>query len=128
MLDDVIAAAEFRAGLRSFLRQSEQIARGAGLTPQRHLLLLMIKGAEDGSEQATVTDLANRLQISQSTASELIHRAEEVGLVERHDSGDDGRVSFIRLTPEGERRLALSSTALETKRRWLRDAIDRLSG
>ena len=39
--------AEFRAALRGFLRTSERNARAAGLTPQRYLLLLMIKGAAD---------------------------------------------------------------------------------
>lgn len=125
-LDEVIAAAEFRAALRSFLRQSEQLVRKAGLTPQRYLLLLMIKGALDGSEQATVTGLAQRLQVAQSTASELIERAVEVGLVERLEASVDGRVSLVRLTAEGGRRLALSVTALETKRRRLREALGSL--
>ena len=49
---DYVAVAEFRAGLRQYLRRSERIARQAGLTPQRYLLLLMIKGAVDGSEQS----------------------------------------------------------------------------
>jgi DNA-binding MarR family transcriptional regulator len=40
--------------------------------------------------------------------------------------GSDRRVSFVRLTAEGERRLALSFTALETKRRRLHEAIDQV--
>src|SRR6266576_3243136 len=47
---DYVAVAEFRAGLRQYLRRSERIARQAGLTPQRYLLLLMIKGAVDGDQ------------------------------------------------------------------------------
>ena len=50
--------AEFRAALRRFMRTTERNARSAGLTPQRYLLLLMIKGAADGSERSTVTELA----------------------------------------------------------------------
>ena len=42
---DVVAVAEFRAALRRFLRRTERIARQSGLTPQRYLLLLMVKGA-----------------------------------------------------------------------------------
>ena len=80
-LQDVIAVAEFRSALRHFLRRREKIARRSGLTPQRYLLLLMIKGAPDGSEQSTVTELADRLQLAQSTVTELVRRAEEVGLV-----------------------------------------------
>src|ERR687892_629016 len=91
---DAIAVAEFRASLRSFLRRSERIARKSGLTPQRHLLLLMIKGAADGSEQSTVTELAERLQLAQSTVTELVSRAETVGLIKRQPSPRDGRVAY----------------------------------
>jgi DNA-binding MarR family transcriptional regulator len=126
-LDAVIAVAEFRAALRSFLRQSERIARRSGLTPQRYLLLLMIKGAPDGSELSTVTELARRLQLAQSTVTELVSRAEEAGLVAREQSGMDGRVAHLRLTGEGERRLRACLTTLETERRQLREAVDFLT-
>src|ERR1700757_745016 len=126
-LDDVIAVADFRAALGSFLRQSERIARRSGLTPQRYLLLLMIKGAPDGSELSTVTELARRLQLAQSTVTELVSRAEEAGLVAREQSGMDGRVAHLRLTGEGERRLRACLTTLETERRQLREAVDFLT-
>jgi DNA-binding MarR family transcriptional regulator len=125
-IDDVIAVAEFRAALRSFLRHTERVARQSGLTPQRYLLLLMIKGAPDGSGQSTVTELARRLQLAQSTVTELVSRAEDTGLVQREQSGRDGRVAYLRLTPEGERRLTLSFTGLEVQRRQLREAVDHL--
>src|ERR671934_2809364 len=120
--------AEFRAALRRFLRRSERIARSSGLTPQRHLLLLMIKGAPDGNERSTVTELADRLQLAQSTVTELVRRAEEVGLVAREPSSVDGRVAYIRLTDEGERRLARSFTDHATEREELRDAFEHLEG
>jgi DNA-binding MarR family transcriptional regulator len=112
--------AEFRAALRRFLRRSERVARASGLTPQRYLLLLMIKGAPDGSEQSTVTELAERLQLAQSTVTELVSRAEEVGLVEREQSPADGRVAHLRLTAEGERRLAQSFATMAAEREQLR--------
>ena len=115
--------AEFRAALRAFMRTSERNARAAGLTPQRYLLLLMIKGAPDGSEQSTVTELAERLQLAQSTVTELVSRAEEIGLVERERSHDDGRIAFLRLTAEGERRLAASFTSNERERQALRQGV-----
>ena len=127
-LDDVIAAADFRSALRSFMRESERVARKSGLTPQRYLLLLMIKGAPNKTEESTVTELARRLQLAQSTVTELVSRAEESGLVERRQSGVDGRVAHLRLTTEGERRLELSFIALETERRQLRDAVDQAIG
>ena len=124
----VMEVADFRESLRRFLRQSERVARKAGLTPQRHLLLLMIKGARDGSERSTVTELAARLQLAQSTVTELVSRAEEAGLVTRTQSDTDARVAYLRLTPEGEQRLELSFTALSTEREQLREAYDGLTG
>lgn len=120
---DVVAVAEFRAGLRQFLRRSERIARQAGLTPQRYLLLLMIKGAADGSEQSTVTELSKRLQLAQSTVTELVRRAEETGLIEREHSRTDARVVHLRLTDEGSRRLDLAFTGLALERSQLHDAF-----
>src|SRR6059058_5343041 len=112
--------AEFRSALRRFLRRSERIARSAGLTPQRYLLLLMIKGAPDGSERSTVTELAKRLQLSQSTVTELVRRAEDAGFIRREPSADDHRVSWLHLTFEGGRRLeaAVSQVGAERRRLW----------
>jgi DNA-binding MarR family transcriptional regulator len=125
-LDEYVRVAEFRAALRRFLRRTERIARDSGLTPQRYLLLLMIKGAADESEQSTVTELAHRLQLAQSTVTELVSRAEEIGLVERERSTDDGRIAYLRLTDEGERRLAQSFTSNDRERQALREAFAHL--
>jgi DNA-binding MarR family transcriptional regulator len=123
---EAVPVAEFRAALRGFLRTSERNARAAGLTPQRYLLLLMIKGAPDQSEQSTVTELAERLQLAQSTVTELVSRAEEIGLVERERSSDDGRIAILRLTAEGERRLAQVFTSNERERQALSRAFEQL--
>jgi len=123
---DIVAVAEFRAALRGFLRRTERIARQSGLTPQRYLLLLMVKGAPDGSEQSTVTELSERLQLAQSTVTELVSRAEETGLIEREQSQTDARVAHLRLTEEGERRLMQAFTGLATERSNLRNAFAHL--
>ena len=115
-------AADLRAALRKFLRVSEQAARKHGLTQQRYLLLLMIKGAPDGSERGTVSELSERLQLAQSTVTELLGRAEVAGLVTREASPDDGRVVFFSLTPEGERRLGAAALDLRSER----DALARI--
>ena len=125
---EAVAVAEFRAALRRFMRISERNARAAGLTPQRYLLLLMIKGATDGSERSTVTELAERLQLAQSTVTELVGRAEETGFVKRERSSDDGRIAYLRLTDEGEERLAKAFTSNEQERDELRATIARLDG
>jgi DNA-binding MarR family transcriptional regulator len=123
-----IHVAAFRAALRSFIRETELVARASGLTPQRYLLLLMIKGAPDGSERATVTDLVERLGVAQSTVTELVNRAEEIGLVERVPADHDGRVAHLALTAEGERRLSSAFTRLDVEREGLRRAFSELDG
>jgi DNA-binding MarR family transcriptional regulator len=124
--EEVVTAAEFRSALRKFLRRSELVADSCGLTPQRYLLLLMIRGAPDGSGRSTVTELSDRLQLAQSTVTELVARSVDAGLVEREGSASDGRVTYLQLTPEGERRLACSFTGLEAERQALHDAIGAL--
>jgi DNA-binding MarR family transcriptional regulator len=106
--DDYREAADLRTALRRFLRRSEEIARRNGLTPRQHVLLLMIKGAPNGSERASITDLVDRLALTQSTVTELVQRAEEAELVVREPSPTDGRVVYLRLTPKGDRLLAAS--------------------
>lgn len=120
--------AALRGALRTFLRTSEQIARQNGLTPQRHLLLLMIKGAPDGSASATVTDLAERMELAQSTVTELVKRAEDAGLIERERSAADGRIAHLRLSREGERRLAAAFRAHDDERRRLQHMLAELDG
>jgi DNA-binding MarR family transcriptional regulator len=122
-VERVIAIADFRAALRGFLRHSERVAGRHGLTPQRHLLLLMIKGAPDGSERSSVGAVANRLQLSENTTTELVNRAEEAGLVRRRRADDDARVVHVRLTDEGERRLERVLVELDEDRKGLERAL-----
>lgn len=123
---EIARVAEFRAALRAFMRKSERNARQSGLTPQRYLLLLMIKGAPNGSERSTVTELSERLQLAQSTVTELVRRAEETGLLKREPSASDGRVAYLQLTEEGDRRLMQAFTTNEEERQELRAAIAHL--
>jgi DNA-binding MarR family transcriptional regulator len=118
-----VKAAAFRAALRRFLRTSEDAARRAGITPRQHLLLLQIAGAEHA---ATVTDLVDKLALTQSAVTELVQRAELAGLVRRSTSPQDGRVVLLSLTPAGETKLAQVHDALGRERAQLRRVIDQL--
>jgi DNA-binding MarR family transcriptional regulator len=104
-LEGIISLADFRAALREFQRHTEDVARRWGLTPQRYLLLLMIKGAADGSQRLNLTQLAQRLQLSRNGVTELATRAEAAGLIEREGDQEDQRLVYLRLTADGERRL-----------------------
>ena len=113
---EAASVAEFRVALR-------RVAREVGITPRRYVLMLLIKGAPDLSERSTVTELAKRLQLAQSSVTELVTRAEQAGLVRREPSDVDARVVYLRLTSEGERRFAQAFESLAAERRALREAI-----
>jgi DNA-binding MarR family transcriptional regulator len=121
--EEVQRVAAFRVALRGFLRESERRARKSGLTPQRYLLLLLVKGSEDGNEHATISELSKRLQLAQSTVTELVNRAAQAGLVRRRTSAEDGRVVYVELTEEGDRRFAEAFRALGGERGALRDLV-----
>ncbi len=122
-LEEFREAAALRAALRKFMRSSERIAREEGLTPSRHLLLLMIKTATGG--RSTVTQLADRMQLTQSTVTELVTRAESAGLIRREQSDEDARVSWLRLTVEGESRLARTVSRIGRERQRLLELLRR---
>jgi DNA-binding MarR family transcriptional regulator len=121
---DYVAIAGFRAALRAFENSAEGAARAAGLTPQRYLLLLMVKGAPAGDERATINNIAERLRVEAHTVTGSVSRAEEAGLVVREACDQDRRRTWIRLTREGERRLARVVGALAEQREELFAAFD----
>jgi DNA-binding MarR family transcriptional regulator len=125
-LDRVIRIAEFRANLRSFLRHSERVCVRWDLTPQRYLLLLMIKGAPSGEQRISFTELAQRLQLERNTVTDLCARAEQAGLIEREPSQSDGRIVYLHLTSEGERRLRGALLESDELRREFADAFQTL--
>jgi DNA-binding MarR family transcriptional regulator len=93
--------AEFRYQLRRFLHFSEQAARSVGLEPQQHHLLLTLKGLPQG-RSATITELAERLQIQHHSTVELINRMVDRNLLERLRDESDQRKVIVHLTPYGE--------------------------
>ena len=115
----------FRTSLRRFLHWSETQARSAGLTPAQHQLLLAIKGHR-GEQGPTIGELAGYLMLRHHSAVELVDRAEAAGLVERWGDVDDGRVTRVRLTAEGEARLSRLSQAHLDELQSLAPVLDKL--
>ena len=116
------AIAAFRYALRKLLRVTEQAARQAGITPQQHQVLLAIKGYP-GRESATVTEIANQLQIRQHSAVGLIDRMETQSLVMRVQGAVDRRQVYVQLTSGGEAMLARLSLVHRSELSTLRDAL-----
>ncbi len=92
----------FRYQLRRFIRWSEQLTRGAGVTNLQYLMLLHIQG-HAGREWATITELAERLQAKHHGVVALVTRCEKLGFVQRQPGRSDGREVEVHLTPKGER-------------------------
>jgi DNA-binding MarR family transcriptional regulator len=100
--DEYRALAEFRYRIRVFLNGSEQAARAAGLEPQQYLLLLAVRGLPIGRE-ASIGELAERMQLRHHSVVELVDRLERRLLLRRERSRVDRREVIVHLTPRGER-------------------------
>jgi DNA-binding MarR family transcriptional regulator len=110
---DYRSLAEFRFQIRRFLHFSESAARSAGLNPQQHQLLLVLKGLPQGVEP-NVGEIAERLLIRHHSAVELIDRLAERRLLRKRQSTEDRRRVLLDITSSGEavlRRLSLSHRA-----------------
>ncbi len=106
-------AAELRVALRRFLRRTEDVVRIHRLTTQRYQLLLLIKAS---GGRATVASLSRSLHMGQTSVTQLVRRAEQLGLLRREPSETDRRVRYLLLTTEGERRLAAAVADLRGDR------------
>jgi len=98
---DYEALAGFRQALRAFTAFSAAAARKAGLTPQQHQVLLVIKGAP-GRETATIGEIAASLMIRPHSAAELVDRLVQLGMVERTTDPQDHRRVQVTLTGQAE--------------------------
>lgn len=115
----------FRTSLRRFLHWSQAKARDAGLTPAQHQLLLAIKGHR-GGQAPTVSNLAGYLLLRHHSTVELIDRAKAAGLVERWGDDDDRRLTRVRLTADGEKRLNQLAPAHFDELQYLAPVLDQL--
>jgi DNA-binding MarR family transcriptional regulator len=94
--------AAFRYRLRQFLAFSEKAAAAVGITQQQYQALLAVR-AHAGPGLLTISDLAAQMLIKHHSAVGMVNRLEELGMVRREPSTDDGRKVGIRLTANGQR-------------------------
>jgi DNA-binding MarR family transcriptional regulator len=109
-LSPIRRLAWFRYELRRFLRFSESEARRHGVTPAQHQLLLGVAGFT-GRGWATVSELAEFLQLRHNAAVELVNRGARGGLVRKAIGSPDRRFVQVRLTARGQALLARLSRA-----------------
>ncbi len=120
------ALAEFRYQLRCFLSFSENAAKKAGVEPQQHQLMLVVKAKEP--EPAGIAYLAERLKLRHHSVVGLVDRLERAGLVRRTHSTRDRRIAQVELTAKGARLLhALSLHHREELRSAIPNLLDHLT-
>jgi DNA-binding MarR family transcriptional regulator len=81
---------------------SEAAARNAGLEPQQYLILLALRGLPLGRE-ASIRELAERMQLRHHSVVGLVDRLERRLLLRRKRSLTDRRLVIVYLTPRGEK-------------------------
>lgn len=123
--EDYRTLASFRFAIRRFLSFSEKAARASGLTPRQHQALLGIKSMQP-SGTANIADLAAFLIVHHNSTVELVNRLADAGLVARSTDAADRRRVLIRLTAEGEARLASLSASHVTELQRIRPELQRL--
>lgn len=92
---------QFRVLVRSMDTHYRRVEERSGLGGAQLWALAEIVSAR----HLTVGDLARKLAIHLSTASNLVKRLESMGLVERAREGEDQRVVTISATATGKKRL-----------------------
>jgi DNA-binding MarR family transcriptional regulator len=115
----------FRTSLRRFLHWSQTQARTVGLTPAQHQLLVAIKGHQ-GSQDPTISELAEYLLLRHHSVVELVDRAAAAGIVARSRDAADGRLTRVALTADGEARLSRLGPAHLDELRNLAPVLDQL--
>jgi DNA-binding MarR family transcriptional regulator len=109
---DYPGGARLRRALRHLEVRTQDVCRAHGLSTDQYLLLLAIKGAPSGAESASISELAEWLQLAHNGVAERVRRAEKAGLVTRERTDEDRRVTRVRLTIDADRRLSGAYRAL----------------
>lgn len=81
--------------LRDIGHTMRQISEGRG--SQKRILILLRE-----TESMTQKELTARLGVQPGSASEVLNKLEQAGLISRTPSETDHRTTDIRLTPDGE--------------------------
>jgi len=90
---------QFRVLLRSIKRHYQWVEKECGLSGAQ--LWAMVEIGE--SPGLKVSDLAQRLGVHLSTASNMLRRLEELAVVRRMRIGEDHRVVQLKLSAKGEK-------------------------
>jgi hypothetical protein len=98
---EYLALAELRYQIRRFLRLSEEASRAAGLEPQQHQLLLVLKRLALLDLRPAISVVAERLQVQHHSAVVVVDVWVGRGVVGRLHVRGYGRLFLFVLTPMG---------------------------
>ena len=102
------------------MQELDSFARQSGLSPTQMRLLMWL---HYHAENCTVSDVADKLEITNPAASQLVQRLVESGLVERQEAAHDRRAKEITLTTGGQTAV---NEAMAVQRRWMRSVAARM--
>ena len=109
LCDEVLVA--IRRIVRAIDLQSRELVKRTGLTgPQNLVLKELIK-----LKEATVTQLAGRINLSQATVTDILNRLEKKGLIKRYRSDADKRCVWVKVTESARNLLKSSPPLLQEK-------------
>ena len=123
--EDYQAHADFRYAMRRFFRYSEEQARALNITPQQHMLMLIVRG-HSAYPDVSITEVAEHLQIRHHSASLLVERGVQRGILTRRQDSADRRRALVSLTAEGQKLLDSITGANRRELSALSGAITRL--
>jgi DNA-binding MarR family transcriptional regulator len=122
---DLRNLARFRHAVRRLLHAGEEAARQAGLTPHQHQLLLGVAGFT-GTGSATISQLAEFLQLRHHSVVGLVDRAQAMGLLRRRPNPQDRRQVYVSLTAAGTRKLQRLADLHRKELNGMRRSLDLL--
>ena len=91
------------------------------------MLLLIVRG-QPAYPAVSIGEIAERLQLRHHSASLLVERCVQRGLLKREQDAVDRRRALVALTDEGERILACITQANRQELKALDDALLRMRG
>jgi DNA-binding MarR family transcriptional regulator len=105
-----------RRSMHDFMR----FGRGAGLSLTQISVLFHLRYGN----RCGVSEIGERLGVSNAAASQLVDRLEHMGLLERLEDPDDRRLRHLSLTPKGT---ALVAESVLARGRWMERLTSNLS-
>jgi MarR family transcriptional regulator, organic hydroperoxide resistance regulator len=100
---------------RAFHEQGHYL-KSAGLSMAQFGILMQLHSRQ----QCGISDIGNRMEISNAAASQLVEKLVQNEFVERTEDPQDRRAKQLKLTDKGR---ALIETSLQARSRWMDDLI-----